>query len=280
MKPTARIDDIFLDLWIDLRGNPEDRNVGAADLMARCDMEPDPWQRSLLTSESKRSLLLCTRQAGKSTTTAVLALWQLLYRPGSLVLMVSPSLRQSQELYRKMHDFYTDLGRPVAEKNSSALRLELVNGSRCLSLPATESTIRGYSAVDLLLIDEASRVEDDLYRAVRPMLAVSDGTLVAMTTPWGKRGWFYEEWDGSGNWERHKITAYECPRITAEFLEEERKALGDWWFRQEYLCEFNENQSTLLELESIKRALVESPKLSGNDLAQRMKRFERKRVSY
>jgi hypothetical protein len=85
-----------------------------------------------------------------------------------------------------------------------------------------------------LVIDEASRVSDGLYYAVRPMLAVSRGRLVALSTPFGRRGWFFEEWESGARWERHKITAEECPRITSEFLKEEEASLGPRWYKQEY----------------------------------------------
>ena len=66
-----------------------------------------------------------------------------------------------------------------------------------------------------MLIDEAARVSDELYRSVRPFLAVADGDLWLMSTPFGKRGFFYEEWENGGpRWTRFKITAPECPRIT------------------------------------------------------------------
>jgi hypothetical protein len=68
------------------------------------------------------------------------------------------------------------------------------NGSRIVGLPGTEATVRGFSAVSLLLIDEAARVEDELYKMLRPMLAVGDGDLWLMSTPCGKRGFFYDVW--------------------------------------------------------------------------------------
>jgi hypothetical protein len=104
--------------------------------------------------------------------------------------------------------------------------MELANGSRIVSLPGDEQTIRGYSGVALLAIDEAARVPDDLYRAVRPMLAVSGGRLVCLSTPYGKRGWFFETWKGGSGWQRARITADQCPRITPEVLAEEERAIG------------------------------------------------------
>lgn len=199
---------------------------------------PDPWQGDVLRAQASRLLLLCCRQSGKSTVAAAMALHRALFWPGSLVLLLSPSLRQSGELFRKVSAFYNLLADPVASEAESALRLELANGSRIVSLPGTENTVRGFSGVDLLVIDEASRVEDDLYKAVRPMIAVSGGALVAVSTPFGQRGWFHDEWTAGLGWERVKRTAAECPRISPEFLEEERRTLGTWWFAQEYLCEF------------------------------------------
>src|SRR6516225_9366613 len=201
-------------------------------------LNPDPWQTRLLHSAAPRILLLCPRQAGKSTASAALALQVALLQPQALVLLCSPSLRQSGELFRKVLHLFEALQRPVAVRTASSLRLELVNGSRILSLPAQEETIRGYSGVDLLLVDEAARVPDALYRSVRPMLAVSQGRIVALSTPYGKRGWFYEEWHGAAAWERYCVPATEIPRIPASFLEQERVALGEAWFRQEYDCDF------------------------------------------
>jgi hypothetical protein len=224
-------------------------------LLREAGMEPDPWQRTLLRSPSLRMLLLCSRQAGKSQTSAALALRDALLRPGALVLLLSPTQRQSSELFRdKVKRVYNALGRPVATVQESALTMELANGSRIISLPGDEATIRGYSGVTTLIVDEASRVLDPLYLAVRPMLAVSKGRLVCLSTPFGRRGWFFETWHSGERWERVKITAPECPRITAEFLAEELKALGERWYRQEYLCSFEETVDSVFTYDDIMAA--------------------------
>src|SRR5215203_2957703 len=206
-------------------------------------LDPDPWQEDLLGSSSDRVLLNCGRQSGKSTISVIIALHRALYHPGSLVLALAPALRQSQELFGKVAGYYRDLGRPVAPRGERKLSLELENGSRIITLPGSEKTIRGFSGVGLLLVDEAARVEDALYYAVRPMLAVSGGALMMLTTPYGKRGAFYEEWTGgSDSWERYEVPACECPRISEEFLQEERRALPSWVYRQEYECSFEETE--------------------------------------
>ena len=226
-----------------------------ARLMQEIGLNPDPWQAEVLRTYPNRALLLCCRQSGKSTTTACMALHEAIYRPPALVLLLSPSLRQSGELFRKVMNSFRQLGETVPTEAESALRLELANGSRIVSLPGKEATVRGFSGVRLLVIDEAARVPEDLYYAVRPMLAVSGGRLVALSTPFGQRGWFYEAWEHGGDWQRVKVTARECARIFPAFLEEERAAMLPWVFAQEYLCSFEVAEGNVFAPDLIQAAL-------------------------
>ncbi len=229
----------------------------AVALARRVGINPDAWQADVLRSTERQVALLCSRQAGKSTVTSLLALHEALHRPGALVLLLSPSLRQSQELFLKVKQAYGALtGEIVQAREESALRMHFSNDARIVALPGKEATIRGFSGVDLLIIDEASRVSDELYQAVRPMLAVSGGRIVLLTTPAGKRGFFHTEWtEGGDEWQRVKITARECPRISSEWLEAERQRIGDWWYRQEYMCEFVETLDQVFSYDDIQRAL-------------------------
>ena len=120
----------------------------ATDVMTRAGLAPDPWQQQVLTSTMAQMLLLCTRQAGKSTVAAALAVRAALLQAGALVLVLSPSLRQSGELFRKVLGHFNALGRPVPVTGESALRVEFANGSRVVSLPGDEGTIRGIQRRD------------------------------------------------------------------------------------------------------------------------------------
>jgi hypothetical protein len=209
-----------------------------AHLLLAQGLNPDSWQRDLLLARDPCLLLNCSRQSGKSTTVAALALHQILFSPGALVLLVAPSERQSHELFRKVLAGYHALGGPLDALRANQSELELANGARVVALPGREETIRSFSGVKLLILDEAARVPDVLYRSVRPMLAVSRGRLVALSTPFGRRGWFYEEWVGRGPWRRVHIPKTDCPRIAPEFIAEETRALGQAWVDQEYNCLF------------------------------------------
>src|SRR4051794_26303364 len=155
---------------------------------------PDAKQAVLLQKPLRRVLLNCSRQWGKSTITAAKALHQAYSKPESLVVVLSPSARQSGEFLRKAGSFVRRLGLRARGDGDNEMSLLLPNGSRIVGLPGMENTVRGFSAVSLMLIDEAARVSDDLYKAVRPMLAIGNGALWLMSTPHGRRGFFYEEW--------------------------------------------------------------------------------------
>ena len=188
---------------------------------------------------------------------SVLALHKALTWPGSLILILAPAERQAKELFSKVVVSYRTLGHVIPTASYTKLGMELSNGSRIEALPGTEKTVRGFSGVDLLIVDEASRVADELYYAVRPMLAVSGGRLMMLSTPFGKRGVFYEEWTEGSVWERYTVSAEECPRIPPEFLEEERKTLGLWWFAQEYECRFMDTVDQVFATEVIHKAITD-----------------------
>jgi hypothetical protein len=215
---------------------------------------PDAWQRNLLRSTSDRVLLNCCRQSGKSTMAAILALHQALSSPLSLVLVLAPSERQSKELFAKITAFYRSLGHTAGADSYRKLGMHLGNGSRIEALPGSEKTIRGFSGVDLLILDEAARVDDALYYAAKPMLAVSGGSLIMLSTPYGKRGIFHEEWTSGHGWDRYQVPATECPRIPPAFLEEERRSMPEWWFAQEYLCEFRETEDQIFSHDMMEAA--------------------------
>jgi hypothetical protein len=218
----------------------------------------DPWQAKLIDEPPKRAMICCGRQVGKSTAASVCALNVAIYQAPATVVLISPSQRQSVELYRTFHGMWQQLpGRPDAAYETLT-RLELENGSRIISLPGSERTVRGLASVDLIVIDEAARVDDDLLAATRPMLAVSNGSLFALTTPAGKRGWFYEQWLRGVGWSRISIKSTECSRIDPAFLEQEREQLGPMMFGQEYLCEFHDEEGSAFLSDLINAAFVDT----------------------
>ena len=180
--------------------------------LRRLNFAPDETQARILRSNSTQGLLNCARQWGKSTITAIKALHTALSNPRQLVLVASPTERQSAEFIRKCRDFLLPLPLKLRGDGANRSSLLLPNRSRIVGLPGRETTIRGFSNVSLLLIDEAAQAPDSLYLALRPMLAMSRGSLWLLSTPKGARGFFWEEWTRGERWERIAIPAWDCPR--------------------------------------------------------------------
>lgn len=234
------------DVWANLA-----RAVDPAQIMHDLGFIPDPWQERLVRSRSSRILLLCSRQLGKSTGTACLALSEACYQPDSLVLLVSRSERQSALLFEKVSTFYKRL-RPVKAVKELTLSIKLENGSEIVALPGDADTIRGFSAPRLVILDEASRIPDDVMAAVLPMLVTNGGRLVALSTPRGRSGFFHERWvSDDPTWERINAKASESPRISTEALAEQRASLGPRLFAQEFDNEFLEEVDQVFSEDAI-----------------------------
>lgn len=244
-------------------------------------------------------LVLAHRQRGKSRIAAAMAEAMACQKPGSLTLLVSRSLRQASELFKKVREFH-NLALPMPLRKDTEHELEYTNGSRIISLPASSETIVGYSAVDLLILDEAARIQDETYYAVRPMLARSQGTILAISTPFGKRGWFYEAYADtkanekaldlatierlladldfpveeysetstlaaqstpgvpqSSRWSKVFAPVTWHPQLSKAYIAQERLAIPDLWFRQEWCCEFVDLGDTVFNYDDL-QAIVSS----------------------
>jgi hypothetical protein len=252
-------------LWAPSRGGDKRTEVEeTCDIVAfvreRLGFDPDEKQELVLRG-GHRGIVTSTRQWGKSTVSAAKAVHRAHSIAGSLTLVVTPSARQSGEFLRKAEEFVRRLGIKVRGDGDNEISIAFPNGSRIVGLPGNEATARGYSA-SLLLIDEAARVDDRLYRAMRPSLAVANGDLWLMSTPFGKRGFFWEEWEHGGSaWERISVPATECSRISPQLLAEEQ-AKGDETYRREYMCEFGEMEGAVFSQESIDAAFQDFEPLS------------------
>jgi hypothetical protein len=238
---------------------PADIQGAVEFAITRLQFEPDERQMEVLASTAERGILNCTRQWGKSTVMAAKAVHRAYTRAESLVVLASPSERQSGEWMLKAEQMVGRLGIRAKGDGVNKLSLVLPNGSRLVGLPDNEDKIRGLSKVSLLLIDEAGRVTESLYRSLMPMLAVGNGDMWLMSTPCGKRGFFYETWEyGGDRWFRVRVPATECSRIPKGFLEEQRSTMGMQWFRQEYMCEFVDGTGAVFGRDLVEAAVDDS----------------------
>lgn len=217
----------------------------------------DVEQAGILDPTNRRAILLCHRQYGKSSIASLLCFHQALFHPKSLCLLVSPSLRQSSENFRKVGDALEAITPKPDLEEDNKLTLQFENGSRILSLPGSQKTVRGFTSPDLIFVDEASEAADELFTALFPMFTSNPkGRMVLASTPKGQRGFFYRLWtEGGREWLKIMKKASENPRLDPTILEEARRNLPQWEYQQEYECEFVSDEFSLFDDERIKKAL-------------------------
>jgi hypothetical protein len=215
----------------------------------RLGLAVDPVQAELVRGCGRRELLNCSRQWGKSTTTAAAVLHEGNYRPGSRTIIVSPGQRQSSLLLAKVEEFASAAQIAFSRLSGDDPGLSLPSGV-VIALPATEATTRGFSGCTWLIVDEASRVPDAVFFAALPFLATTNGRIWLLSTPFGQRGFYFREHE-SGRWNVTRVPAAECSRISPAFLAEQKLMMPHSWFRQEYECEFTSTEGAVFDADVI-----------------------------
>lgn len=234
---------------------------------SRLRLTPDPWQKDVLRDRQRFMMLTCARQVGKSTIVAVKVSNKAMAKAGSLVLVIAPSLRQSKELMRTVKQMLRLAGADFEKDNETEVTLS--NGSRVVALPGAEGTVRGFASVDLIVIDEAAFASDSLFYAVYPMIQISRGSMILLSSAYITNGFFYELWNnGDERWQRYRVTAYDCPRYDQKELEEIRQWTPDRQFKCEYLAEFVDPDGATFTADEIHDAFdedLEPMSITAND---------------
>ncbi|HEU0121828.1 MAG TPA: terminase family protein [Bryobacteraceae bacterium] len=220
------------------------------------DFHPDPHQAELMTTSAPRVLHLAARQTGKSTAAAVRAVYEALHHDNATILLAGPTGRQSGQIMTKARAISRRLGQISGGPPPGCDGFRLANGSHILSLPDNDDTIRGFSAPRLIIVDEAAFASTELITALQPMLAVSNGTMILLSTPNGQSGYFYEKWhESNGPWRRILCKADDCTRIRPETLEQMRQTLTASEYDQEFNCAFLAPAGQFISRELFHRAL-------------------------
>jgi phage FluMu gp28-like protein len=240
-------------------------------LQEKLSWEAFPYEAELLRCNARFRAILKGRQVGATCTLAHEALFKAYTIPERTILIVSPGDRQSKIFMQKIQDAIStnkDLRSLVKRMNTSGLWLK--NRSMILSLPDNPNRIRGFSATDIYL-DEASHFQndEDVTAAVRPMLAATSGNFTVVSTPRGKRGLFYEQYQAAvESKDAKKMRAFNLypswinPLVDREKVEEERGVLlTDWQWKQEYEGAFIEQQDVFLPMPLIMGCVDEQLRL-------------------
>jgi Terminase large subunit, T4likevirus-type, N-terminal len=230
-----------------------DPTLLAADVGVAC----DPWQSQLLRSlrPGGKILMLCCRQSGKTTCAALMGLHTMLYQPGSTTLIASPSQEQSNELLDRVKKMHAALEDAPELEGDAVKRIKCRNDSRVIALAGEQRTARGKTA-DLVVVDEAAQIDPEMWAALRPTLATTNGCLVVLSTPKGQNNKFSELWHEANEpeWTKVRVSVDRCPRITEDFKRSELKELGPTLYGQEYLLDFVADEMSAFNLSIIEMA--------------------------
>lgn len=215
----------------------------------------DPWQQELVTSTAISMIAACARQVGKTEAIIVAVAYQLMHFPGLVVILANGD-RTAGEIFARVRDALSRAGASISSSDDNKRSCSLREPrSRLLALPAAPKTVRGIAGVRLLILDEAAFMPPELFAAVEPMVAAAGGRTIYASSPNGQLGRFWDLWSMSGI-PRVQVTAYDCPRISHEFLEQQRQTMTRRAFAAEYLASFEDAEGALFDGENISAAMV------------------------
>ncbi len=203
-------------------------------------MKLDNWQQKILDTEGN-ICLRSGRQVGKSTIIAIKAAHYAANHKNKTVLIIASVERQAQLLFEKVMAYLFDNHKAKIQKGKdkpTKHKVKLTNNTTILCLPTGLSGfgIRGYT-VDMLIADEAAFIPEEVWTAVTPMLAVTRGKIILLSTPFGKGGYFYRCFNDPKFTTFH-VSSEDCPRKDQDFLDQEKKRMTSVQYAQEYLGEF------------------------------------------
>ncbi len=144
-------------------------------------------------------IILKARQLGISWICCWYALWLCLFQPGKVVLLFSKGqaeanelLRRIMALYERLPQWLRDAAPALTKCNTSEAAWS--NGSRVLSLPASQHAGSGYTA-SLVILDEAAKLQfaDGLFAALKPTIDAG-GQLIVLSTAAGIGNLFHRLW--------------------------------------------------------------------------------------
>lgn len=226
-------------------------------------MSLDDWQKEYIfnTHPDENCFLLCGRQVGKTTAMSIKAVELCInnFKKGEFVLICSITEKQAYHMLAKALSYAQVKYSSEIKKGKDRPTMHKINfkngtGIFCYAAGETGEGLRGYT-IKKLMIDEGSRMSDEFFIAVSPMLSVVKGSMDIASTPCGKVGFFYK-CSEDAKFKHFFVSAEDCPRHNKEFLDREKERLSKLAYAQEYLAVFTDELRRLFSNELINRVCV------------------------
>ena len=233
---------------------------------------PFDYQKRILDSDTKETIVVCGRQVGKTETASVIPADFALTHAGEDVMIAARFQETADELFRRTKQHFSNTGLSndaigITKANQSTYEFD--NGARILSrtLGRNADQVRG-QLPRCIVVEEAALVDTDVYeKVIEPMFATHDEyELYLISTPRGKRGYLWETWNEEDNgWTKIRVPTSESPLVDDEWIQERREKVDEITFRQEYLGEFVEEGDSYLPY-SLVDPCVQDGATAGEDL--------------
>src|SRR3990167_3333368 len=234
----------------------------------------DDWQKEVIAYDG--NIVLCTgRQVGKTLTMSIKAADFMLNHPNSKIIICSLTEDQAKLIIVMILDYLERNHKHLIAKGKNKPiqnKVILKNKSMCIARPVgnTGDAVRGFTG-DILILDEVSRFQEMILNASKPVLLTTAGKIWMCSTPFGKKGYFYESF--LNKFGRFKVWHKSCEEVifdrkislswtqekrdqALEFLEEEKKDMSELAYGQEYLGLFLDDIRQFFSDELIERACV------------------------
>lgn len=208
-----------------------------------------------LRGKGKTVVVKSSRQRGKSFMISNVLLYYAINFTKSKNYCVSPTLKQSKEIYKTITNAISESGL-IKSCNATDLVIKLINGSSInfKSAEQGEENLRGYTCSGILCIDECAFIEDNIFNVILPWVDFHKANILMTSTPFIKSGFFYRYYNYGLDLQHNCETVDWCDEIYKEEmkkvmpderLEMYRQTLPSNTFKTEYLGEWISDDGTV-----------------------------------
>ena len=235
-----------------------------------------PFQQDManMITDNRFSVIKTCRQAGKTTTSAAVILWHVLFNESYTIAILANKLSTAREILSRVQRAYENLpmwlqqGVIVWNKTS----IELENGSQIIASSTASSAIRGYS-INFLYLDEFAfvprNIQDDFFTSVYPTIISGTNTKVVITSTPNGCDLFYKIWINSvenrNEYSNFMVNWWDVPGRDEEWKQKTIANTSEDQFRQEFDAEFLGSANTLISPNILKILAFIDPKSKHYD---------------
>ena len=221
------------------------------------DFDMYPYQENMAQTiaDNRFTIIKTCRQAGKTTTSAAVVLWHVLFNESYTVAILANKLSTAREILARVQRAFEYLPKWLQQGVIvwNKTNIELENGSQIIAASTASSAIRGYS-INFLYLDEFAfvprNIQHDFFTSVYPTIISGTNTKVVITSTPNGFDLFYQLWsnstEGRNEYANFSVDWWDVPGRDKEWKEKTIANTSEDQFRQEFDAEFLGSSNTLI----------------------------------